>query len=125
MTQTEVAKKLGTTQKVIWHRMKEAKYKCRSAKARNQTGDKNNNLTGMEAGYSAIHYRVYKARGKASKCDECGSKNNVEWVNINGKGTTGVACKNLKRKFILIEKEQKYCKIARNIIYGDLFCVDK
>lgn len=29
-----------------------------------------------------------------------------------GSGTTGLACKNLNRNFILIEKEQEYCKIA-------------
>ncbi len=29
-----------------------------------------------------------------------------------GSGTTGVACHNLKRNFILIEKEPEYCKIA-------------
>ena len=30
-----------------------------------------------------------------------------------GSGTTGVACKNLNRNYILIEKEPKYCEIAR------------
>lgn len=30
-----------------------------------------------------------------------------------GSGTTGVACKKLNRKFIMIEKEEKYCKIAQ------------
>ncbi len=34
--------------------------------------------------------------------------------NCAGSGTTGVACKNLNRQFILIEKEEKYCEIARN-----------
>ena len=38
---------------------------------------------------------------------------------------TSIELGNLKRKFILIEKEQKYCKIAKNRIYGDLFYVDK
>lgn len=30
-----------------------------------------------------------------------------------GSGTIGVACQNTKRNFILIEKEEKYCEIAR------------
>ena len=33
--------------------------------------------------------------------------------NCAGSGTTGVACKNLNRNYILIEKEEKYVKIAR------------
>jgi len=32
--------------------------------------------------------------------------------NCAGSGTTGVACKNLNRNFILIEKDKEYCKIA-------------
>ena len=34
--------------------------------------------------------------------------------NCAGSGTTGIACKNLSRNFILIEKEEKYCKIAQD-----------
>ena len=36
--------------------------------------------------------------------------------NCAGSGTAGVACTNLNRKFILIEKESKYCKIAQERI---------
>jgi len=35
-----------------------------------------------------------------------------------GSGSTGVACKNLNRKFIGIEKDEKYFEIARNRING-------
>jgi len=35
-----------------------------------------------------------------------------------GSGSTGVACKNLSRNFIGIEKEEKYFNIARERIYG-------
>lgn len=33
--------------------------------------------------------------------------------NCAGSGTTGLACKNSGRHFILIEKEEKYCQVAR------------
>src|SRR3990167_4176597 len=36
--------------------------------------------------------------------------------NCAGSGTTGVACKNLNRNFILIEKEKEYCAIAEERI---------
>jgi site-specific DNA-methyltransferase (adenine-specific) len=37
-----------------------------------------------------------------------------------GSGSTGVACKNLKRKFIGIEKDQNYFNIAKDRIEGVL-----
>ncbi|HOZ44861.1 MAG TPA: site-specific DNA-methyltransferase, partial [Candidatus Dojkabacteria bacterium] len=36
--------------------------------------------------------------------------------NCAGSGTTGVACKNLKRNCILIEKDEQYYKIAKRRI---------
>jgi site-specific DNA-methyltransferase (adenine-specific) len=39
--------------------------------------------------------------------------------NTMGSGTTGVACKNLNRNFIGIEKDEKYFEIAKNRIYGE------
>ena len=44
--------------------------------------------------------------------------------NCAGSGTTGVACENLKRNYILIEKEKKYADIAKrriNTILETLF----
>jgi site-specific DNA-methyltransferase (adenine-specific) len=38
--------------------------------------------------------------------------------NCMGSGTTGVACKNLGRKFIGIEQDSNYFEIAKNRIYG-------
>lgn len=38
--------------------------------------------------------------------------------NCMGSGTTGVACKNLSRKFIGIEQDASYFEIAKNRIYG-------
>jgi len=34
--------------------------------------------------------------------------------NCAGSFTTAVACNNLKRKWICIEKEEEYCKIGEN-----------
>jgi len=36
--------------------------------------------------------------------------------NCAGSGTTGVACKNLGRDYVLIEKEKKYVEIAKKRI---------
>ena len=38
--------------------------------------------------------------------------------NCAGSGTTGVACKNLKRNFILIEKDAGYCEIIKTRLLG-------
>jgi site-specific DNA-methyltransferase (adenine-specific) len=40
--------------------------------------------------------------------------------NCAGSGTTGEACLNAERKFVLIEKEAEYCDIARKRIDGTL-----
>ena len=88
MTQSEVAAKLETTQKVIWRLFKNAGYKCRVAKKRNQFGENNSSWKGDRAGYKALHYRLYKARGRPQKCEVCGcSKRNrrYQWANLTGK----------------------------------------
>lgn len=87
-TQVEVAQILGTTQKVVWRLFKNAHYKCRVAKKRNQTGKNNSSWKGDNAGYKALHYRVYKAKGRPQKCEVCGySKKDrrYQWANLTGK----------------------------------------
>jgi len=41
------------------------------------------------------------------------NENDIVLDNCAGSGTTGVACKNLNRNYILIEKEQKYIDVIR------------
>jgi len=40
--------------------------------------------------------------------------------NCAGSGTTGVACKRLNRRFILIEQEERYCQIARDRLANEV-----
>jgi hypothetical protein len=86
LTQTEVAQKLGTTQKVIWRAFKNAGYESRVAKKRNQFGENNDSWRADKAGYAALHYRVEKTRGKPLCCEVCETTNakRYEWANING-----------------------------------------
>lgn len=87
MTQTEVAKEMGTTQKVIHNRLKKAGYKCRVAAKRNQSGPANHMWKGDRATYKAFHYRVTNARGRPSQCAMCDTTvaGKYEWANITGK----------------------------------------
>lgn len=86
MTQSEVAKELKTTQKVIWRLFRNAGYKCRVAKKRNQFGENNSSWKGEKAGYAAHHYRVQKVRGKPNYCSMCETKEakRFEWANVTG-----------------------------------------
>ena len=45
------------------------------------------------------------------------NKGDLVLDNCAGSGTTGVACKNLNRDFILIEKEEKYCRLAHKRVF--------
>ena len=86
LTQVEVAQKLGTTQRVIFRLFKNANYKCRVAKKRNQTGEANASWKGVKAGYAALHYRVQKLRGTPSFCSMCETTTakRFEWANVTG-----------------------------------------
>jgi hypothetical protein len=52
-------------------------------------GEKNGRWLGNDAGYQAMHIRVYKLRGKADHCSKCGTDRpedgRYEWANLTGK----------------------------------------
>lgn len=79
MNQAEVAKKLGTTQRVVWSRFKDYGYTSRVAKKRDQSGDKNHMWKGVNAGYSSLHRRVERYRGKPRVCSMCETKEAIEY----------------------------------------------
>lgn len=88
MTQTEIAKKFGVSQKMIYGIFKRNGYKCRIAAKRDQRGSKNHSWKGKSATYSALHYRVQSVKGKAYKCEECGRSDSdikYDWANQTGK----------------------------------------
>lgn len=87
MTQTEIAKELNTTQKVIFNAFKRAGYKCRVAAKRNQRGERNHQWKGKNAVYSSMHERVYNLKGKPCYCEVCGTTDpniRYEWANVSG-----------------------------------------
>lgn len=49
------------------------------------------------------------------------NENDIVFDGFAGSGTTGVAAKNLNRNYILIEKEEKYCEIARQRLSQGVF----
>lgn len=88
MNQIEVAKKLGTTQKVIFSLFKRNNYKSRMAIKRNQLGENNDSWKGDNATYAAFHKRMYALFGKPNKCEICGTDDelkNYHWASLTGK----------------------------------------
>ena len=88
MTQVEVAKHMGLTQKLIWHRLKESGIKCRVAKKRNQFGSNNSYWKGKKATYRAFHRRLDALKGKPKRCEACGTtdpKKTYDWANMSGR----------------------------------------
>lgn len=84
LTQEEVGKKLGTTQKVIYERFKKIGYKSRIARKRNQWGDKNHMWKGDDATYAAKHHWIEKQKGKPNKCEDCGTtQGQMDWASID------------------------------------------
>ena len=87
MSQTECAKKLGVSQKIIFTAMKHYGIKSRKAAPRDQKGTKNNNWKGDNAGKQAFHRRLYAKYGKPRKCHKCGTidqDKSYDYANLTG-----------------------------------------
>lgn len=87
LSQEEVGKRYGTTQKVVYSWFKKLGIKSRKPYKRNQKGENNSSWKGNDATYSALHIRVEKERGKPHYCQVCGTmdKSRYEWANLTGK----------------------------------------
>lgn len=85
LTQAEVGKAMGVSQKVIWSAMKRLGVPARRQIKRDQRGEKNHAWKGGQAGYSALHLRVSEQRGRPSKCEVCGTTDPskmYEWASL-------------------------------------------
>jgi len=83
LTKRECAEKLKTTLSAVEYRI--IKYGICPRK-RGVSGERNPRWGGDKISYTAFHKRVYAARGKATKCEVCKSKNEAayHWANITG-----------------------------------------
>jgi hypothetical protein len=87
MTQEEVARVMGVTQKVIFNAMKRLSIPRRRRVKRNQKVDLNSSWKGSEATYAAFHYRIKSMFGSPKKCEACGTTSPdvvYDWANMTG-----------------------------------------
>lgn len=87
LTQVEIAKKHGATQKIVWLLMKKCGITARKAAPRNQKAEANNNWRGNAATYAALHKRVEAVKGTPKHCQVCGTDNprkHYDWANVSG-----------------------------------------
>jgi hypothetical protein len=73
LTQVEVARAVGVTQKVIWNLMRRHNVPTRIAAKRDQAGPKNSTWGHSSVTYAAYHKRVEAAKGRPRVCEQCGS----------------------------------------------------
>jgi len=87
LTQAEVGKCYGASQKMVHSWFKKLGIKSRVPKNTDQNGPKNPYWKGDKATYAAFHYRVESERGKPHYCSACGTmdKQRYEWANLTGK----------------------------------------
>lgn len=86
-TQSEIARSLGLTQKVVFNVMRRHSIPTRVAAKRNQFGERNHAWKGDEAGYQALHRRLYSRFGKPEHCSQCGTTEpgHYDYANLTGR----------------------------------------
>jgi len=85
LSYSELAIHFNIGRKIIQNDMKEFGIKARGQHARNQKGENNNNWKGDQAGYSALHRRLYHSQ--PMKCEECGTSDpsrRYQWASLTG-----------------------------------------
>jgi hypothetical protein len=84
MSQSEIAVKYNTTQKVVWRWFRDLGIKSRKPYKRFQQGSDNDSWKGKDVTYSALHYRVVALRGRPKKCEWCGREDSkvYDWACI-------------------------------------------
>jgi len=87
LAQHEVARKLQTTQKVIWTVMRNHGIARRPAIKRDQARERNSSWKPEASDYATLHYRVAAARGRPKRCEQCGTTDaakHYDWANLTG-----------------------------------------
>jgi hypothetical protein len=86
-TQSEIAAKLGVSQKVIFGIMRRNGIAARKAAPRDQHGENNANWRGDQAGYAAFHKRLYALHGKPNRCATCHTTTAAafDYANLTGR----------------------------------------
>lgn len=85
-TQTEIAAGLGRSLRFVQGVFRRNGITPRKATPRDQAGSKNPRWKGTEAGYQAMHLRVYAVRGRPFPCSVCGTTTAkaYDWANLTG-----------------------------------------
>lgn len=86
-TQAEIAADLGRTTKFVQGVFRRNGIQPRRAAKRDQRGSKNARWKGDEAGYQAMHLRLYSAKGRPFPCSVCGTTTAkaYDWANLMGR----------------------------------------
>jgi len=88
LTQEQIGKVFGVSQKVVWGFMKRYGIKARIPIKKNQWGEDNHNWKGDAASYTAFHSRLERKLGKPTYCEQCKTsdkRKNYDWCNLTGK----------------------------------------